>query len=157
MHPRSAALLVVVLALTLVPPAGAQKEATVPTPGFVVVPHMKGQLAIQFASITGVWYLPATDNRVSQLRVLSSALPDAKSLTGAEADALWASLRARGEALLLVSHMGGTLAIPRAQLRAAYYSAEGGTPRLRLTYDGDPNGKTVEGEEAATLWKELQR
>ncbi len=128
-----------------------------PSPDFVVVPHMKGSLAIQFASITGVWYLPASEGKEAQLRISSGALPEAKTLAAAEAETLWTSLRARGRELLFASHMGGTLAIPRAQVRAAYYSVDTGVPRLRLTYDGDPSGKTVDGEAATALWKELQR
>ena len=52
--------------------------------------------------------------------------------------------------------MGGTLAIPRAQIRSAYYSEDGGAPRLRLMYDGDPSGKTLDGDEAVAAWKTLR-
>lgn len=52
--------------------------------------------------------------------------------------------------------MGGTLAIPRAQVRTAYYSEDTGAPRLRLGYDGDPSGKTVDGDEAATVWDSIR-
>lgn len=141
----------------MVPLAGAQQEGTVHQPGYVVMPHMKGSLALQVSSITGLWYVPAGDDKPAQLRVLSRALTDAKTLGGADAEALWASFRARGGEFLFVSHMGGTLAIPREQVRAAYYAEDTGTPRLRLTYDGDPNGKTVDGEEATTVWNEIRR
>lgn len=157
MHCCSAVPFVAVLALVVAPPASAQKEVTVLPSAYVVVPHMKGSLALQIASITGLWYVPAREGKVGQLRVSSTALPEAKTLSGADAEGLWATLSARREDFLLTGHLGGTLAIPRSQVRAAYYAVDSGAARLRLTYDGDPGGKTVDGEEATSLWKELQR
>jgi hypothetical protein len=152
-----AALIVVVVASTVAPPAGAQQEPTMMPSEYVVMPHMKGTLALQVSSITGLWYLPAAEGKPAQLRVSSQALVEAKALTGADAESLWAAFRVRDEAFLFVGHMGGTLAIPRAQVRTAYYSEDTGSPRLRLGYDGDPSGKTLEGEEAATVWKAIRR
>ena len=123
---------------------------------YVVLPHMKGSLGLQVASISGLWYLPATEEKASRLRVTSPALSEAKSLGGADADTLWDAMRRRGADFLFTSHMGGTLAIPREQVRTAYYSEESGTPLLRLVFDADPSGKTLEGDEATRIWKELR-
>lgn len=149
-------LTVLVGATTIVPLASAQQEGTVNRSDYVVMPHMKGSLALQVSSITGLWYLPGSEGKPAQLRVLSRPLSEAKTLTDGDAEQLWASFRARGGEFLFVSHMGGTLAIPREQVRTAYYAVDTGAPRLRLTYDGDPNGKTVDGDEATTLWNEIQ-
>jgi hypothetical protein len=144
-----------IAAAPFVPCASAQQEHVMHPSDYVVMPHQKGSLALQVSSITGLWYLPAADGKAAQLRVLAPALGDAKTLAGADAEALWGTLHARGDAFLFVSHMGGTLGIPRAQVRAAYYATDSGSPRLRLTYDGDPNGKTLEGDEATTVWSDL--
>ncbi len=156
---RLGTLVLTVAALTspLVPLASARQEGAVHPSPYVLVPHMKGTLALQVSSITGLWYQPAGEDKAATLRVLSRALGDAKTLTGADADALWSAFRTRGGDFLFVSHIGGTLAIPREQVRAAYYAEDTGAPRLRLTYDGDPNGKTLDGDEATTVWNELRR
>jgi hypothetical protein len=156
MQLRSVLLSLAVVASTLAPPASAQQEETMHPSDYVVMPHQKGSLALQVSSITGLWYLPAGEGKAAQLRVLSPSLGEAKTLTGADADELWAVFRARGQQFLFVSHMGGTLGIPRAQIRAAYYATDTGSPRLRLTYDGDSNGKTVDGDEATTVWNDLK-
>ncbi len=157
MHVNAVLLSVVVMIATVAPLASAQQEDPMHPSSYVVVPHMKGSLALQVSSITGVWYLPTSEGKAAQLRVMSTALAEAKTLTGGDAEQLWTSFRARGEEFLFTSHMGGTLAIPRAQIRTAYYSTDTGTPRLRLGYDGDPNGKTIDGDEATTIWNELTR
>jgi len=157
MHPKAVLLMVAVIFAAVVPLASAQQEDVVHHSDYVVIPHMKGSLALQVSSIAGLWYLPAGDDKASQLRVLSPVLADAKTLTGADAETLWTSIRARGEEFVFVAHMGGNLAIPRAQIRTAYYSVDSGAPRLRLVYDGDPNGKTIDGDEATKVWNEIQR
>ncbi len=150
-------LLVAALAVVIAAPvAAAAEEDTMDSSGYVVMPHMKGSLALQVSSISGAWYVPASEAKAAQLRLSSPVLGEAKTLSGADADATWAVLRARG-AFLFVAHMGGTLAIPRAQVRTAYYAEDAGTPRLRLVYDGDPNGKTLDGDEAVAVWAELTR
>jgi hypothetical protein len=154
---RSVLLSLAVVASTIAPLASAQQEETMQPSDYVVMPHQKGSLALQVSSITGVWYLPGGEGKSAQLRVLSRSLAEAKTLAGGDAEALWTAFRARGAEFLFVSHMGGTLGIPRAQVRAAYYATDTGVPRLRLTYDGDPNGKTVDGDEATTVWNELKR
>jgi hypothetical protein len=153
----SVVLSVVVLGLTMVPLTSAQEEDAVDRSDYVVMPHMKGSLALQVSSVSGLWFQPAGDGTPAKLRVLSPALTEAKTLAGADAQAIWASFQAREGEFLFVGHMGGTLAIPRAQVRTAYYSEDTGAPRLRLTYDGDPSGKTLDGDEATTVWNEIQR
>ena len=143
-----------VAVVAVVPAANAEQEDTMRSTGFVAIPHMKGTLALQVASINGLWYVPGTEDKAALLRVLSPALSEAKTLSGADADALWNVFHgeAAGGDFLFVGHMGGTLAIPRAQIRTAYYSEDTGSPRLRLMYDGDPTGKTLEGDEAVRTW-----
>jgi len=156
MRRRIAVLSLAVVVAALMPVVTVHGEDPVHHPSYVVMPHLEGSLALQVPTITGLWFLPAADAKEAQLRVMSTALSDVKTLTGAAAETHWASLSARGDEFLLVDHMRGTLAIPRAQIRTAYYAEDSGSPRLRLMYDGDPSGKTVDGDEATRIWAELQ-
>ena len=140
--------------------AGAQgREETMVAPHFVVLAHGSGSLALRAAEIATVWYLPAAAEKSSQIRITSLALTEPKTLTGSDADALWERFHSGPLAaeFVFASHMQGLLAIPRDQIRTAFYSEQGGAPQLRLVYDGDPSGKTVTGEEASRLWATLTK
>lgn len=141
-----------------VPSVFAQREDTMGSSQFVVMPHMKGTLALQTSAISSLWYAAAGDGRPAQLRVNSPALSEAKVVGGDDADALWATFHdgAMAADFVFVTHMGGTLAIPRAQIRSAYFAEGAGAPRLRLMYDGDPSGTSLEGAEATRVWAELR-
>jgi hypothetical protein len=121
---------------------------------FVLVPHQNGTLALRTSEILSVWYRQGSP---SQLRIVSPALAEAKSLEGEEADALWQTLHDGSLAprFVFVSHLKGTLGIPRAGIRTAYYAEENGQPTVRLQYTGEASGKTIAGEEAARIWKAL--
>ena len=142
-----------------VPSVVAQPEDTMGSSQFVVMPHMKGSLALQTSSISSLWYVAAGDGRPAQLRVNSPALSEAKTVGGDDADALWATFHdgALAANFVFVTHIGGTLAIPRSQIRSAYYAEDSGAPRLRLMYDGDQGGKSLEGAEATRVWTELRQ
>jgi hypothetical protein len=151
---RTSALLLA-LAIASAPFGAARAE----TLDYLVVPHQKGTLALQVAQIRSVWHKAAAGGAASQLRINSPALGEAKLLAGDEADALWKTLHdgAAAERFLFVSHMEGTLGIPRDQLHTAYYAEDAGKPTLRLVYEGDPSGKTLAGDEAAQVWKAIAR
>jgi hypothetical protein len=149
-----ALLLVAVAAATAfgVDAARAEEKTT-----FVVVAHQGGTLALQTSQIRSVWYRPAADGKASQIRVVSPALVEAKSLEGAEADALWKRFHegALAQLFVFVSHMDGTLGIPRDQIYTAYRADDAGKATVRLQYEGDPSGKTLSGGEAVRIWKEI--
>lgn len=148
--------LFVVGAMVAVPGSSASQEDTMIQSDFVVMPHMKGSLALPVSSLTSAWFKPAGEETPVTVRVTSQAMSEAKVLSAGDAEAVWLFLKARND-FIFVSHMAGTLAIPRATIRTAYYSDETGVARLRLTYDGDPSGKTIDGDEADRIWSDLQR
>ena len=133
--------------------AGSGAQAAEPR-DFVLVPHQNGTLALRTSEILSVWY---REGSPSQLRIVSPALAEAKSLEGDQADALWQRLHdgPLASSFVFVSHLKGTLGIPRAGIRTAYYAEDGGQPTLRLQYTGEASGKTIAGEEAARIWKTL--
>jgi hypothetical protein len=149
-------LVPVVSAAGTAPAQAKTQEDSMPSEGFVVMEHMNGRLALAVSEISGAWRREASGDQPASLRLTSPALSDAKVLTGDAADSLWRSIREGDLAprFLLVSHMDGTLAIPRDQIRTAFFSSDGGG-RLRLVYAGDPSGKVVEGDEAELVWKQL--
>ena len=149
-------LLPTVVLVIVAASAGAQQEDAMQSSDFVVMSHMSGTLALQVAAISSAWFQPAAEGTDAKLRIVSPALSEAKTLVAADAEAMWRVLRVRSDEFVLVSHMGGTLAIPRGQIRTAYFAEDTGTPRLRLMYDGDPNGKTIDGSEAVDLWQQIQ-
>jgi hypothetical protein len=78
---------------------------------------------------------------------------DSKTVEGADAQALWTALHdGRAAAFVWVSHMEGTLGIPVHKIQSAHKTAGGD---VRLNYPGDPQGKTVKGDEAARVWAQL--
>jgi hypothetical protein len=135
-------------------PAALAQEILMQSPGFVVMKHMNGTLALALAEVSAIWQRPATAEQAGAVRVTSPALSEAKTLTGDDAAALWLLLHDGEHAsrFVFVSHQGGTLAIPRARIRTAFLGDDG---RLRLVHDADPGGKVVEGEEAARVWRQL--
>lgn len=124
---------------------------------FVVLPHLGGKLALPVSRIASAWLLPATADKPAQVRVTSPVLGEAKTVGGADAEALWRTLHDGPLAATFVftSHMQGTLAIPRAQIHTAFLTEQDGKRQLRLVWEGDPSGKTIEGDEALRLWQVL--
>jgi hypothetical protein len=124
------------------------------SPQFVVMKHLTGTLALGVAEIGSAWYRDGTIDQPSVLRLVSPALSEPKTLGGAEGEELWRVLSEGAAAgrFVLLSHQGGTLAVAREQIRTAFRSEDG---RLRVVYDADPSGKTVDGDEAARVWKLL--
>lgn len=153
-------LTLVVAGVPAIDAAGAQgSEGKMDLPHFVVLPHMGGSLALPSSRISSVWFLPASAPEPSQIRIVSPALSEAKSLGGSDAEALWATIHDGPLSALFVftSHMQGTLAIPRAQIHTAFFSEKDGKAQLRLVYEGDPSGKTIGGDEASRIWLALTK
>ena len=123
---------------------------------FVVVDHMNGHLALAVSEISSAWRREPSGDQTASLRLTSAALSEAKVLVGDAADSLWRTLSEGdlADRFVLVSHLGGTLAVPRDQIRTAFFSDQNGA-RLRLVYAGDPSGKELEGDEALRVWKLL--
>lgn len=155
--PKTTPVLATALLFLLAPSFVRAQEDSMTAPRFVVWKHMNGTLALATSEIRGVWFQAAFAGKPAQLRVTSPALVEPKTLSGADAEALWSSFHdgALAPLFLFVPHMGGTLGIPRDQVRTLFFSDEGGKTRLRIGYDGDPNGKDLEGDDARAVWKEL--
>jgi hypothetical protein len=128
-------------------------------PEFIVMPHSTGSLALRTSEIASLWYQAVAGEKPSQLRIVSPALSEVKTLAGAEADGLWRSVEAGvlASRFVITPHMDGRLAIPRQQIRTAFYSEPGGQAQLRLVYEGDPSGKTVTGGDATRIWQALNQ
>jgi hypothetical protein len=131
----------------------AEENRRMEKPGFVVVDHMGGALAISLGRVESIFYLPAKEKEASLRFNLAGG--DNKVVAGAAADAHWKSVRqgSHADEFLWVSHMGGTLGIPLRSIQSVFRSADGQS--LRINYPGDPQGKTVQGAEAAEVWKRL--
>jgi hypothetical protein len=152
---RSIPTLIVASLLAGAAPAQAQPGAE-DAGRFLVLSHQSGSLALQVSQISSVWYRAAAPEKPAQIRISSPALGEAKSLAADDADALWRTIHAGlASSFVFVAHMDGTLAIPRAQIRTAYYDESGSEPTLRLQYEGDPSGKTLAGDGATRIWKSL--
>jgi hypothetical protein len=52
--------------------------------------------------------------------------------------------------------MGGTLGIPLAAVESAFRAGSEAVV-VRINYAGDPDGKTVQGDEAEAVWQRLSR
>jgi len=125
--------------------------------GFVTIEHQGGTLAIAASQISSAWYLPSEDDGQSKVRLVVSALGDARTIEGDAADALWQRF-ADGdlaEGFVTTPHQGGELAIPRDQIISAFFVVRDDTPRLRLIYTGNPAGLDVVGDDAEALWQRL--
>jgi hypothetical protein len=125
---------------------------------FVVMQHQGGELAISLASVVSVFRGQASGDAPAPVRVnLHSG--SHQSVEGEAASALWASLAegAHADAFVWVSHMSGTLGIPLAAIESVFRAGSEDAPVVRINYAGDPQGKTVQGEEAAAVWARLSR
>ncbi len=143
--------------MAVAPLASAGEETRkMEKPGFVAMEHLGGTLAVNLERLEGIFYQPASGESPARLRLNFSG-SDNKSVGGGAADPLWKSLREGPHArqFLWVSHMGGTLGIPIRSIQSLYKSGEGAALSVRINYPGDPQGKTVQGAEAAEVWKRL--
>lgn len=130
----------------------AQEESMSST--FVVLSHLNGRLALNAGDIDSAWRNEPSDGDGASVRLTSRSLTEPKTLTGDDAEAFWSLLNDQLEGqFVFVSHLGGTLAIPRRSIRTAFLSEA--SDQLRLVYDGDPSGKVIEGEEALEVFKKL--
>jgi len=124
---------------------------------FVVMEHQGGSLAVSLASIVSAFRgQPSGDSAPVRLNLRNGSHV---ALEGAAASALWASLAEGSHAaeFLWVSHMGGTLGIPLAAIDSVFRAGSEGAAVVRINYAGDPEGKTVQGDEAAAVWERLGR
>ncbi len=131
--------------------AAAKGEGTVGHADFVTFGHMGGSLAVSVAHVESAFLFAPSEGKPARVR-LNLPAGDAKTLEGTEAEALWKALHAQAGAFVWVGHMGGTLGIPLAKIQSVYKGANGD---LRINYPGDPQGKTVTGAEAASVWATL--
>lgn len=142
--------LVLMAALALAAPAGAQGERVEVNPeAFVVMEHQGGSLAVNLTSIASVFRAAGKADSPGPVR-LNLRSGGHQSLEGKAAGALWSSLAegSHSEAFVWVSHMGGTLGIPVAAIESAFRTGSDSAPAVRINYIGDPAGKTVQGDEA---------
>jgi hypothetical protein len=123
---------------------------------FVVMEHQGGSLAVSVASIVSVFRGQQKDDAPAPVR-LNLRNGSHQALEGDAASALWASLAegAHAEAFVWVSHMGGTLGIPLASIESVFRAGSDDAPVVRISYPGDPQGKTVQGAEAESVWERL--
>jgi hypothetical protein len=151
-------LVPVAMATTVVTTQASAGEETrkMDKPAFVVMDHMNGAVAVNLERVESIFYAPGTAEKLARLR-LNFSSADNKTVDGPAAEPLWKSLRegAHASAFLWVSHMGGTLGIPIRNIQSVYKSGEGTGLSVRINYPGDPQGKTVQGAEAAEVWKRL--
>ncbi len=148
--------LVPVAVLSLASQASAGEETRkMEKPSFVVMDHMAGALAVNLGRVESVYYLPAGD-KAARLRFNFSSSEN-KTVEGATAEPLWRRVHEGAEAgsFLWVSHMGGTLGVPLHSIQSVFRNGEGAAMTVRINYPGDPQGKTVQGAEAAEVWKRL--
>lgn len=148
--------LVPVAALGLASQATAGEETRkMDKPSFVVMDHLTGALAVNLGRVESVFFLPAGE-KPARLRLNFSA-SDNKTIDGPAAEATWKRVHEGPSAgsFLWVSHMGGTLGIPLDSIQSVFRTGEGAAMSLRINYPGDPQGKTVQGPEAAEVWKRL--
>jgi len=152
-------LLALVPVLGLAALAGAEEvrmDASRTT--FVVMEHQGGSLAVSLASIVSVFRAQPSGDSPAPVR-LNLRNGSHQALEGAAAAAVWTSLAEGTHAgeFLWVTHMGGTLGIPLAAIDSVFRAGSEGAPVVRINYAGDPEGKTVQGDEAAAVWERLSR
>ncbi|HVT45808.1 MAG TPA: hypothetical protein VMT00_15620 [Thermoanaerobaculia bacterium] len=125
---------------------------------FLVVSHMNGSLAINTDRIESIWYRDAFGEKPAVVRIVYEGA-DAKSVEGLEASGLVERLQAADfqRPFVWVSHLGGTLGIPRGAIRTLFYTeASGSAPvRVRIVHGPGSESKVVEGDEAISLWKSV--
>jgi hypothetical protein len=70
------------------------------------------------------------------------------------------TLQAAGEEeaeLIVMSHLGGHLAVNLEVVQTVFYLEKDGRQRLHVVWKGNPEGKSVEGSEAGEIWKTIRR
>ncbi len=139
-----------IVGFTLLAAAGAAEGGSaVGAADFVVLKHLSGSLAVNVEHVESVFQFKREDGKPARVR-LNLPAGDSKTVEGAEAEALWTALRdTHGARFVWVAHMEGTLGIPVHKIQSAFKAANGD---VRLNYPGDPQGKTVSGDEAARVW-----
>lgn len=123
---------------------------------FFVMDHMGGALAVNMERVVSVFYLPGSADKPARFRMNLARGAD-KTVDGPQAEPIWKALREGGfdSDFIWVSHMNGTLGIPVRNIQSVFKKGEGPELSLRINHDGDPQGKTLKGEEAAKVWKRL--
>lgn len=58
--------------------------------------------------------------------------------------------------MIVMSHMGGSLAVSLDAVETVFYMEKDGKQRFHLVWEGNAEGKTIEGAEGTTLWKSIQ-
>lgn len=134
----------------------AEEKGRMDKAGFVVMDHLTGKLAVNLDRLGSVFFQARTPEKPARLR-LNFEAGDNKTVDGAQAEPLWKALREgpRSGELVWVGHMGGTLGIPVRTIQSLFKSGEGAALSVRINYSGDPQGKTVQGAEAAEVWRKL--
>lgn len=60
------------------------------------------------------------------------------------------------EAMIVMTHLGGSLAVNLEAVETVFYMEKDGRQRFHLVWQGNAEGKTIEGAEAAELWGRFQ-
>ena len=58
--------------------------------------------------------------------------------------------------MIVMSHMGGSLAVSLEAVETVFFMEKDGGQRFHLVWDGNPEGKTIQGDEAGEVWKAIQ-
>jgi len=154
---RLGALVLVAVAAAVATPALAGEEGkAMEEPGFFVMEHMGGALAVNMDRVVSVFYLPGSADKSARFRMNLANGAD-KTVDGAEAEPLWKALRegTYTRDFIWVSHMNGTLGIPVRNIQSVFKKGEGAELSVRINHAGDAQGKTVKGPEAVEVWKRL--
>jgi hypothetical protein len=149
MMKRGAILTLVLLIVGLVTPLTAEEEVEM-----IVIPHLGGSLAVNLDAVETVFYMER-DGR-QRFHMVWHGNAEGKTVEGAEALEVWNQVRNSHEtAFIWVSHMGGTMGIAHEAITSLFFmpAKDGKAAMLRVNYG--PDAKTVEGEDALTLWKSL--
>jgi len=61
------------------------------------------------------------------------------------------------EPMIVMSHLGGSLAVNLEVVETVFYLEKESTPRFHLVWKGNPEGKTITGPEAKKTWERIRR
>lgn len=148
---RLALVVFVVASCVSVQAAAEEEEAEL-----IVMSHLGGRLAVNLEVVETVFYME-NDGR-QRLHVVWRGNPEGKTVEGPEAADIWKTIRRKWKSeFIWASHMGGSLGITLDSLTSVFYmpARDGKPASLRINYGSE--AKTIEGEEADTLWKTIGR